>query len=383
MADLDSSTFNQMFLDRLHQEGGLEKAAALETDIVRQKIWEEGFARKILPPKDVDRNDPHIQEDLNTDTVYYLAHVETLGHAMSCNIRGNGTSLVWYSKKFPISFHKIETEHLTTDEMTIRSMPYPFVKDMEGKFPLWIQMVEDREFTLHIEAAVQKIQAWEQTGGIAAKLSSATVGSVNEAAVRKSEMARADGNSPSWEIHTPQRSDFAYLARMFPGYNGDMLKGDSFLITETDFAGFSTWVAEDIGSPLASKITEDGYTAATVLGYKFMRTSKTSILRPGNVYAFAPKQFGGFFLRFIDATVALERYGDRIETWAWEVIGMGFGNLRFVKKMELFSKSATPYTIGGVAQYDSGWEAVLPLPEDQIVKDNALVEEGHYEPILY
>lgn len=374
---MSDTTWNDMFLDRLQQAGGLEKSAALETDVVRQKIWEEGFARKLIEPRDVDRNDPHIQEDMKTDTIYYLEHVETLSYAMTANIRGNGHAYVWYSKKYPISFHKIETEHLTTDEMTIRSMPYPYVKEMESKFPLWIQMVEDRELLVHFEAMVQTIQSWDN-GGVT-KLATSTLDSCKETAVRKGELARLE-DTDNFTIHPPQRADFAYLARLFPGYNGESLKGETILITETDFAGFNTWQFEDVAGG-AWDLTREGYTSPSVVGYKYVRTNKTSILRPGNIYMMAPGKFGGKFLKFVDTTVAMERYGDRVETWAWEVIGMGFANLRFVKKLELYSGSVTPGEETGTADE---YGTVQPLPEDQVVTDMVKPEEtGGYVPSIF
>ncbi len=375
------STFNAMFLDRTSSDGQLQKAAALQSDVVRNKVWEEGFARKLFPPKDVDRNDPHIQEDIKTDTIYYLEHGETVSYAMTANIRGNGHAHVWFSKKYPISFHKIETEHLTTDEMTIRSMPYPFVKDMEGKFPLWIQMVEDRELILHLETCVQTVQAWDN-GGAVDLTASALQGPTppRETAVRKSEIARNEATD-NFNIQIPQRQDFAYMARMFPGFRGESLIGENVLITETDFQGFNTWEFNDIGGEGAWKVTQDGYTIGTVIGHKFVRTNKTSILRPGNMFMFAQAQFGGKFLRFVDITVAMERYGDRVESWAWEVIGMGFANLRFVKKCELYSGSVVP----GFAP--AGAVDVQPLSEELIVTDNLsridVGETGGYVPVIF
>jgi hypothetical protein len=373
---IDAPTFNQMFLDRSAEAGGLQKAAAAETDIVRQKIWEDGFARRLFPPKDVDRNDPHIQEDMKTDTIYYLEHVETLGYAMTCNIRGNGVTEVFYSKKFPIAFHKIETMHLATDEYTIKAMPYPFVKDIEAKFPLFMQMVEDREMVLHFEAMVQTIQKWDN--GAVTKLCTSNLDNVKETAIRKSELARIE-DTDNFTIHVPQRSDFAYLSRLFPGYKGESMRGETILMTETDFAGFNTWQIDDVGGDLAGKITVDGYTAHQVLGYKFIRTIKTSILRPGNIYMIAGPGFGGKFLRFIDTTVVMERYGDRMESWAWEVIGMGFANMRFIKKLELYSASVTP------GFKDAGYEDVEPMSEEQIIKDNAFPErsDGYVPVIMY
>lgn len=386
MAGIDAITYNNALADALERDG-VEKFAAAETDVIRDKIWEEGFARKIIPPKQVDRNDPHIQEALDSDTIYYLAHLETMSSAMSVSFRGNGNSRIWQSKKFPISFFKIETEHLVTDEMTIRSMPYKFTDEIESKYPIYLQVVEDRDFILHVEAACQVQQYWANNGFV--KLSSTNLSNVVEAGVRKGELARA-ASSDDFVIYPPTRADFSYLAAMFPGSRGEQLLAQTYLMTVADYEKINTWQYQDVGGEGAWQITREGYTADKVLGRQIVKTLKTGILRPGNIYAFAPKEFGGLFLTFMDAKLYIDRRGDRYESWAAEVIGMGFGNLKFVKKLELYSGSVTPDSLGSYAtgaghNADSGYEAVLPLPEDQLIQENTqpAAAPAGYLPQIY
>jgi len=370
---IDAANFNDLFLQRLRTPDGVKEAEDVQSRLVRQRVWEDGFARKLLPPKDITRDTQEVQEDLKTDTIYYLAHVETLGHAMSCNIRGNGEAEIWYSRKFPIGLHKIETMHHTTDEYTIRAMSYPYSKEVERKFPALIQLVEDRELLVHLEACVWQVQKWEDSGYTSGFSSSNLVdGTVHEYSVVKAENVRNDDDGDNFRIALINKNDAPYLARQFPGTQGESMEGETVLINEYDFQGINTWVATEVGNDLAGQLTVEGFKKPTLAGYKWVKTNKTSILRPGNVYMLSSQQFLGFFLRFIDTQVVMERYGDKFETWAWEVIGMGFGNLRGVKKLELYTGSATP-------DYETTGEGidvttVRPKSELEILKENAIVD---------
>jgi hypothetical protein len=372
---VDVANFNDMFVQRLRTPDGVKEAEDLQSRLIRQRVWEDGFARKLLPPKEITRDTPEVQEDLKTDTIYYLAHVETLAHATSVNLRGNGQAEVWYSRKFPIGLHKIETMHHTTDEYTIKAMSYPYSKLVERQFKPLIEMVEDRELLIHLEAACWTIQKWEDPTGFAAGLNVTNLlaGTVKEFSVVKSYEARsAVGDPDDFRIRFLSKNDAPLIARQFPGTQGESMVGEQLLITEYDYHGINTWVATEVGNDLAGDLTTDAFKKPTLAGFKWVKTNKTSILRPGNIFMLAAQQFLGFFLKFIDTQVVMERYGDKFETWAWEVIGMGLGNFKGVKKMELYTGSATP----GAETTGAGIDVttVRPLPELQILMENAIVD---------
>jgi hypothetical protein len=381
MATIDATAYNELLIDKLSSSDGLTKFAQLESDIIRDKILEVGFARNLLTAKEISRNDPNIQEDVQTDTIYYLARVETFSPAMSVAFRGNANSMVWQGKKFPISFFKIETAHFNTDEMTIRSIPYNFTADIEKKFPLMIQLIEDRTFVKHVELCAQLQQLWAN-GNIWKKHQKGSA--VVEAAVIKGNNV----TSTTFDVVHPAPADFARLAALFPGVQGEQLLGTQILISAPDYERFSANDFMTLGSDLLGKVVREGYTENTLLGRKVVKTIKTGVLRPGNIYMFAPKEFGGLFLKFIDTKLYIERYGDRYESWAGEVVGMGFGNMKYVKKLELYGASSA---MSGPDQYsadtaDTGYEAVIPLSEEDLFKvENVNLEASPtgYVPQIY
>ena len=58
MSNVPSEVLNELFVSKLDTEAGKEKIAALGGDYIRDRLREESFARKILPPKTVSRT-PH------------------------------------------------------------------------------------------------------------------------------------------------------------------------------------------------------------------------------------------------------------------------------------------------------------------------------------
>ena len=373
----NARAFNELFVERTSIPEGVKEAQEGLSRIIQQRVWEDGFARKFLPKTPITRDTPGVQEDLTTDTIYYLAYTEVLTHAMSCNIRGDGDSQIFYGRKFPIGLWKIQTFRHHTDEATIRSLPYKFTEMIEKQFPYLIQMIEDRTLLLHVEAAVWRVQQWDDPTGFAAGLSSANIanGTAKEISVVKGEMAR-NMTDMNYNVTLLNKNDVPYVARLFPGTSGEAMEGKSVLFNQFDLYGVNTWNATEIGNEAATELTFGQFKRPTLAGFKWVVTNKTSILRPGCAYMFADPQFLGFFISFMDTKMYVERYGAEYESWAQEIIGMGFGNLRGVKKLELFSGSATPG-----AETSADVVNVRPLSERQIVKENAVVDHRTSEGV--
>ena len=70
MADANSSTINSIFSAHLDSPDGKEKLAAVAQAYVRDKLRENSFARKILPPMMVTKAD--MQVSVNHDTLVYV-----------------------------------------------------------------------------------------------------------------------------------------------------------------------------------------------------------------------------------------------------------------------------------------------------------------------
>lgn len=81
MSNVPSEVLNELFLSKLDSEAGKEKIAQLGSDYIRDRLREESFARKVLPPKTVTRAD--LQVSVNHDTLVKIVETEPQSRAMS------------------------------------------------------------------------------------------------------------------------------------------------------------------------------------------------------------------------------------------------------------------------------------------------------------
>lgn len=348
-----------------------EKVASNNSDVLRTSaevvdgyVKEGSFNGHFLKEKTVTANDPNMQYDMsnpNSNDMYYVAYQRNIrpGWAMSLNVRGDGDAHIFRDNKYKIGFSKLTTQHLSWDKKDLLTAVINYPVTWSKNLGFYFGMVEDREFLLHLQAAVEFM--YKQAGGTAAYDS--TVG-VPVKSVMKGSGAIADGASPSTLVHPLEKSDLVALRQLFWGKKGGGASGQEVLITKNDAATVDLWTADQMGYDKVGQ-SYVGLNDSKIQTFKWNRTTKTGTLRPGNIYAFAPKKFGGLKLNFMPTSIYKDVRGSRMETWAEKIIGMGFGNLNWVKKLELFSDATISGTTGA-ANPDAD---LIPLAEDELIQD--------------
>ncbi len=354
---------NEMFATKLGSSEGKEKIAEYGGSYVRDRLREVSFARKILPPEQVTRAD--CQRSVNHDTLVKIVDVEPRSRAMSITFRGQPTARFIRGPKAEIAFFTIASEVFQKTEQELLAYEMPITKIIEENSVKDIQEIEDREFTTHIESAVQALQVEANSGSVA--LHRATIGSTVEFSVRKGELARAASGSDA-TVRPVQRPDFVNLFKML---DGNRLRAERLLMTEVDWDDVLQWTVEDFGDRIQSETVVDGYKYNTLLGRAYIRTIKTDILRPGNIYAFTKPEFFGKFYVLNNTKFYIDKIANLITFQAWEDIGMGMINIASVRKLELYSADANPTTNaeGLLAQF-------IPVSEDAIGAVNNRVDAG-------
>jgi hypothetical protein len=329
---------NELFTHRLSSNEGKEKLAEYGGSYIRDRLREVSFARKILPPQQVTRAD--CQVSVNHDTLVKIVNVEPKSRAMVMSFRGQPTSNFIRAPKAEIGFVTISSEMYQKNEQELLAYDMPITKVIEENVVKDIQEIEDREFIINAEAAVQALQT-EQNGGTAKALAWSTISGVNptvEYSIIKGELARTAGVDDA-TVRPLQRPDLSNLAKLL---NTRRLRTDMFLITEGDWTDILQWTVEDFGDRLQSETTVDGYKYNTLLGYRYVRTVKTDILRPGNVYAFTSPDFLGKFYVLNNPKFYIDKIANVISFQSWEDIGMALINIASVVKLELYSGNANP-----------------------------------------
>lgn len=359
-----ASVMNEMFTNRLSTSEGKEKTAEYGGSYIRDRLREVSFVRKVIPPENVTRAD--CQRSVNHDTLVKIVDVEPKSRAMTISFRGQPEARFIRGPKAEVAFFTISSEMFQKTEQELLAYEMPITKIIEENSVKDIEEIEDREFLIHIEAAVQALQV-EANGGAAAALHVGTIGTTVEFSVRKGELAR-NALTNTVEVLPIQRPDVVNLFKML---DTNRLRAERMLMTEPDWDDLLQWTVEDFGDRVQSETTVDGYKYNTILGRAYIRTIKTDILRPGNVYVFTKPEFFGKFYILNNTKFYIDKIANVITFQAWEDIGMSVINIASVRKLELYSADANPAT-----DADGLLASFIPMSEDALGAVNNRVDEG-------
>jgi len=358
---------NDAFTSKLSSAEGKEKIAQYGGAYIRDRLREVSFARKILPPEQLTRTD--CQRSTNHDTLVKIVDIEPRSRAMAITFRGGPTTTFIRGGRAEAAFFTISSEIFQKTEQELLAYEMPITKIIEENSVKDIQEIEDREFLLHVEAAVQALQT-EANGGTPRALNTTTVtgGTVVEFSIRKGELARQVGATPDATVRPIQRTDIVNLFKML---DGNRLRAERLLMTEVDYDDVLQWTVDDTGDRIQSETTVEGYKYNTLLGRAYVRTIKTDILRPGNVYVFTRPEFLGKFYILNNTKFYIDKVANLISFQAWEDISMMIANIASVRKLELFGADANPTTDANslIANF-------IPREEEDLGVANNRVDEG-------
>lgn len=357
---------NELFTQKLGSAEGKEKLAEYGGSYIRDRLREVSYARKVLPPEQLTRTD--CQRSVNHDTLVKIVDIEPKSRAMSISFRGEPTARFLRGDRAEAAFFTISSEKFQKTEQELLAYEMPITKIIEENSVKDIQEIEDREFTIHIEAAVQALQ-YEANGNVAKALNYSTLlaGTTVEFSVIKGELAKAAGVNDA----TPRALQRPDLVRLFKMLDGSRLRSERMLMTEVDWDDVLQWTVEDFGDRLQSETAVDGYKYNTLLGRAYIRTIKTDILRPGNVYCFTKPEFFGKFYVLNNTKFYIDKIANHITFQAWEDISMLIANIAAVRKLELYSGDANPST-----NADGLISNFIPKSEDDLGALNNRVAAG-------
>jgi hypothetical protein len=184
--------------------------------------------------------------------------------------------------------------------------------------------------------------------------------------VRKGELARA-ATTDDATVRPMQRKD---IVEGFKLLDGNRLRCERWLVTEMDWDDQLSWTVEDQGDRIQSETTVDGYKYNTLLGRPYIRTVKTDILRPGNLYFFTSPEFFGKFYVLNQTKFYIDKVANMITFQAWEDIAMSVINIASARKVELYSADAT------VNDNESLRDSFIPVAEESLGAVNNRVDQG-------
>jgi hypothetical protein len=361
-----SKVVNDLFFEKVATTEGKDKIAEFGGTYIRDRLREVSFARKVLPPTPVQRTE--LQRSVNHDTLVKIVDIEPNSKAMSMSFRGQPTARFIRAARYEIPFFTISSEKFEKTEQELLAFEMPITKIIEENSVKDIQAIEDRQFLIYVEAAVQGMQLATNVTAKAATAAAIAAGTTIGASVVKGDGATSAGTE-DFVVHPLLKPDFIRVKQLL---HRRFLRAERLLMTEPDYDNLSAWTIQDVGMQIAGETSTTGWKSDTVVGLKIIRTIKTDILREGNVYCFTAPEFFGRFYILNQTKFYIDKIANLITWQSWEDIGMGIGNVSSVVKLELYSGSVTP----GALTVGTGYLAALPRDEDQLGPVNNLVDQG-------
>jgi len=368
---MDATEFNALFSARVDSADGREKLAEAGGSYIRDRLREVSYARSIIPPEQVTRQDCQISTQ--HDTLIKIVFVEPKSRAMSITFRGEPTVNFIRAPRAEVAFFTIASEIFQKSEQELLAYgDMPITKVIEDNSVKDMQEIEDREFTFHIEAAVQALQAEANGLPAAPALNAAALGGGSppvEFSVFKGELARSvtGAAAATATVYPVQRPDFVTLRKSL---NSNRLRAQKVLMTEPDHDDIMSWTMEDQGSQIQGETLVEGFKYSTVLGLAIVKTIKTDILRRGNMYVFTDPKFFGKFYVLNQTKFYIDKKFNQISWQAWEDIAMSVINVAAVRKLELYPSDATVNDTDGILS------SVIPVGETDLGALNNRVDQG-------
>jgi len=373
--DYSAEMVNSGFIERLDTDGPTKTAAAA-LNYIKDRLREASFADMIVPNQRVVRGD--LQRSTEHDTLVKIVDIEPGSRALTLNFRGQPTAQYVTGKRYAITFWTISSLKFEIVEQELLAYEMPVTRIIEENSLKDMLEVKDREFLNHVDACIEAMQEEGNGGAVSFNQTNVNAGSVVGVSKVKGSLALAS-TLDDFEHFAIQRPDIVKIKKLLKQQVVDStgavvrqgrLKPALMLMTEVDTDDFDTWTLEDYGDRLQSETTTDGYTYNKVLGLRIIRTIKVDILREGNVYVFTSPDFFGRNYTLNDVKFYIDKIANRIFWQAWMDIGMGFGNIASVVKMELYPGAMTP------GATDTGYEVAIPVDEEDIGAQNNKAADG-------
>jgi hypothetical protein len=366
---------NSGFIEQLETQG-THKTAAETLNFIRDRVREASFTDMVIPNQRVVRSE--LQRSTEHDTMVKIVDIEPGSRAMPLNFRGQPSAQYVTGKRYAISFFTISSLKFEIVEQELMAYEMPVTKIIEENSLKDMVEVKDREFLLHVEACVQSMQEEANGSAVAFNTSNVSSGAALEVSKVKGSLALQQ-TADDFTVKAIQRPDIVkikrLLKRVITDSSGNVvrqgrLRPECMLATESDIDEFDSWTHEDLGDKLQSETAVNGWGYNKAVGLKIIRTIKNDILREGNIYVFTSADFFGRNYTLNDVKFYIDKIANRIFWQAWMDVGMGFGNIAAVVKLELYSGSITE------GEEDSNYISAIPVDVEDMGGVNNKAAEG-------
>lgn len=311
MEKISAEALNAAFLERLGTPEGRTELQEKGVLYIKKILREESFLRKIMPPQVVTKMD--LQRSATTDTFEKIVDIEPDSFALDVNFLGEPPSEYVEGKRYRITFQQISSPMFEKNEMELAAYEMPVIKVIEQNTIKDIHEREDRGWLRNCRQVIQLT-------------------------------AKSVDDSSQTFLSRDLLSELTKLV------SNDRRRATKLLMSSPTWDDITKWVATDVGDTLASKITVDGYDLNQLIGRGLIVTTKTNVLPYGEVWAYTDQGYLGNYFLFGSTQFFIDKLAELIRWKAWEVIGVGIGNVFSLARATYGSRAA--YVIANPTSLD-------------------------------
>jgi hypothetical protein len=303
--EIDTKALNEAFVDKITSEDtSLRKEAQQNVnDFTRDKMREDGFWRKILPPVDIANDE--LDRQVDTDKPVKIVDKEPGSPAAkTIPFATLPDNEYIHGPRYRVMFTRIVTPKFTKDVDELRTY------DMDIR-----QILSDN--------AIKDMLAEEDDSAIAAvdTIVGAAGSIVTETGVAQHQ--EVDGGVTRETVN-----DALKIMPSTPSH----LEVSTILVNNVFIKDVQKWGRDEVGGNLSEEIVRNGFAERIMLGARWIVSIKRELLGDDEMYMFAEPKFLGKFYVLEDTTMYIDKKAYFLEFFAYEAVGSAIGNVAAVAK---------------------------------------------------
>lgn len=295
-----AEVLNRKLLDAINEspDGYLKSASEAASSMIRRKLRENGFARAIIPHKQVSNEDLTYLPDTELPVVVEEMEPDSPG-AKSITFNDSADTATYRMDKFVVYFAKIVTREFTKNVDELRT----YKSDLRGVITdnslKDMQTEEDGRFIKTIDTIVGSATGVGQSGF-----------------------------QQNFELQGDITRD-TYV-EILSHLEDRRLNNGVFLMNRRTAKKFLKWDRTEIGGDLAQDLFKDGLTSLNegkIMGIRHIFTIKDELVPNQVVYQFAEPNYLGRAYILQNTTMYVEKKKDILRFSAMEKIGITVANV--------------------------------------------------------
>lgn len=288
---------NDQFFAWLDDRGMEKKAADALGDFTRERVREDSFAEKIMPPEKIGND--QLDRQYWTDLPVYIVDKETTcPPAMS--VPYGATPVAWYVRgaRYQVTFSRIYSTM--------------FTKDI-GELRTW-------------RMDIRQVMSDNAIKEMLAELDSRFISAVNTAMIAQGSVTPASG-AVQWQsiLGGVTRETWMDHLKIMPSTKFN-LQAATVLCNQITLLELQKWGHDEWGGPGSQDILRDGWTLKRFNNRDLLITIKRDLVPDYTFFDFADPKFIGKMLELEPTTMWLERRNIFVEWFFYRELGCTIGH---------------------------------------------------------